>query len=154
MTQSSQRRKMPVADAFGLEGRCEDIGIELGIVAGPRDRAHVGHEPDLVRLQHREECFERMIRMADGEDRPCAAVRGLVHGPGVVACSAGDHTGAGLLMRDRNSSLVAGFVRKTPSTDEVTNMEFCFSTPRIIMQRWRASIITPTPSALIESLTA
>jgi len=25
--------------------------------------------------------------------------------------------------------------------------EFCFSTPRIIMHRWRASIITPTPLA-------
>jgi hypothetical protein len=57
-------------------------------------------------------------------------------------------------MIDKNSSRVAGFVRNTPSTEEVTKLEFCFSTPRIIMQRWRASIITPTPSALIESLIA
>jgi hypothetical protein len=25
-------------------------------------------------------------------------------------------------------------------------IEFCFSTPRIIMQRWDASITTPTPT--------
>ena len=32
-------------------------------------------------------------------------------------------------------------------------VEFCFSTPRIIMQRWRASIITPTPLACASSIT-
>ncbi len=32
--------------------------------------------------------------------------------------------------------------------------EFCFCTPRIIMHRCCASMTTPTPSALIESLIA
>src|ERR1017187_1533604 len=31
--------------------------------------------------------------------------------------------------------------------------ECCFSTPRIIMQKWRASQITPTPSGLMASCT-
>ena len=35
--------------------------------------------------------------------------------------------------------------------EEVVIIEFCFSTPRIIIQRWRASMITPTPSASIAS---
>ena len=31
---------------------------------------------------------------------------------------------------------------------EVTAIEFCFSTPRIIMQKCMASMITPTPRGL------
>ena len=45
----------------------------------------------------------------------------------------------------RNSSRVRGSSRKTPRTALVTVREFCFSTPRIIMQRWDASMTTPTP---------
>ena len=48
-------------------------------------------------------------------------------------------------MSDRNSDRVSSSSRKTPSIDDVTAAECCFSTPRIIMQRWRASITTPTP---------
>src|SRR5438067_2445601 len=57
-------------------------------------------------------------------------------------------------IRPRNSSRVAAESRKVPTTDEVIMTEFCFSTPRIIMHRWRASIITPTPAASIESMMA
>ncbi len=39
-----------------------------------------------------------------------------------------------------------------PSTEDVIITEFCFSTPRIIMQRCRASIITPTPRASMDSM--
>src|SRR5215469_3954282 len=46
---------------------------------------------------------------------------------------------------DRNSERVSSSLRKQPSMEEVTASECCFSTPRIIMQRWRASMTTPTP---------
>ena len=36
--------------------------------------------------------------------------------------------------------------RKIPSMALVMAPECCFSTPRIIMQKWRASQITPTPT--------
>lgn len=48
----------------------------------------------------------------------------------------------------RNSLRVEASRRKLPSMAEVTMLEFCFSTPRIIMQRCWASMTTPTPSAL------
>ena len=35
-----------------------------------------------------------------------------------------------------------------PRSALVTVREFCFSTPRIIMQKWAASITTPTPVGL------
>src|SRR6266542_2213030 len=47
--------------------------------------------------------------------------------------------------RRRNSSRVFGSSRKAPRSAEVIVLEFCFCTPRIIMQRWYASITTPTP---------
>ena len=53
-----------------------------------------------------------------------------------------------------NSARVVAFDRKLPSTLDVTITEFCFSTPRIIMHRWRHSITTPTPSAPTLSRTA
>ena len=40
------------------------------------------------------------------------------------------------------------FSRKSPSIALVMVVEFCFSTPRITMQRWRASMMTPTPCGL------
>ena len=45
----------------------------------------------------------------------------------------------------RNSVRVDGSCRKLPSIADVTMHEFCFSTPRIIMQRCCASMTTPTP---------
>lgn len=57
----------------------------------------------------------------------------------------GEVKGAALPMSERNSLLVACEARKPPSIDDVTTTEFCFSTPRIIKQRWRASTTTPTP---------
>src|SRR5690606_37909984 len=57
------------------------------------------------------------------------------------------------LTSERNSSRVARCSRKMPSTEEVTMVEFCFSTPRIIIHRCRASIITPTPLAPTSSMT-
>src|ERR1700693_5445399 len=48
-------------------------------------------------------------------------------------------------IRERNSERVSSSLRKQPSMEEVTAAECCFSTPRIIMHRWRASITTATP---------
>src|SRR5262245_27727988 len=67
-------------------------------------------------------------------------IHGLLHGPG-------------LPIRARNSLLVASEALKLPSIEDVTTTAFCFSTPRIIRERWRASMTTPTPCALIESHT-
>jgi len=55
-----------------------------------------------------------------------------------------------LRINDRNSVRVSCSSRKQPSIDEVTAAECCFSTPRIIMHRWRASITTPTPWGSID----
>jgi hypothetical protein len=49
-------------------------------------------------------------------------------------------------IRERNSSRVCAFSRNEPSMALVTVCEFCFSTPRITMHRWRAWTTTPTPS--------
>ena len=56
-----------------------------------------------------------------------------------------------LRTRDKNSSRVARFERNSPSMQELTATEFCFPTPRIIMQRWRASMTTPTQRGLMTS---
>src|ERR1039457_4606361 len=53
----------------------------------------------------------------------------------------------------RNSSRVSLRLRNAPSMALVIAPECCFSTPRIIMQKWRASQITPTPSGLMASCT-
>src|SRR5439155_7634047 len=45
----------------------------------------------------------------------------------------------------RNSSRVFASSSSAPRSALVTVLEFCFSTPRIIMHRWYASITTPTP---------
>src|SRR6185312_1339747 len=57
-------------------------------------------------------------------------------------------------IRRRNSSRVFGSSRNDPSTAEVTVVEFCFCTPRIIMHRCAASITTPTPRGLSTSVMA
>src|SRR5437660_5664046 len=54
---------------------------------------------------------------------------------------------ARLRISERNSLRVSCSSRKQPNMEDVTAAECCFSTPRIIMQRWRASITTPTPAA-------
>src|SRR5438045_4896825 len=51
---------------------------------------------------------------------------------------------------ERNSARVS-FCRKQPTIADVTVDEFCFSIPRIIMHRCRASITTPTPCGAIAS---
>src|SRR3984885_4238993 len=51
---------------------------------------------------------------------------------------------------DKNSVRVS-FSRKQPTIAEVTVDEFCFSIPRIIMHKCRASITTPTPCGWIAS---
>src|SRR5262249_29149351 len=50
--------------------------------------------------------------------------------------------------RRRNSSRVRWSSRNAPRIAEVMVLEPCFSTPRIIMQRWAASSTTPTPRGL------
>src|SRR5205823_10557832 len=54
----------------------------------------------------------------------------------------------------RNSSRVLASCSSAPRSALVTVLEFCFSTPRIIMQRWYASITTPTPRGSSTSMSA
>src|SRR5206468_708498 len=61
---------------------------------------------------------------------------------------------AGRPMRLRNSARVALFVWNTPRRQLVRTLLFCFSTPRIIMHRWRASTATATPRGSRISLRA
>src|SRR5436309_12639229 len=56
--------------------------------------------------------------------------------------------------RRRNSSRVFASWSSAPRSALVTVFEFCFSTPRIIMQRWYASITTPTPKGSSTSMSA
>src|SRR4030042_715863 len=49
------------------------------------------------------------------------------------------------LMSSMNSIRVDCRVRKTPRMAEGTALEFGFSPPRMIMQRWNASMTTATP---------
>src|SRR2546422_32612 len=49
------------------------------------------------------------------------------------------------LISSMNSARVSGRSRKAPSIADVTALEFCFSTPRMSMQRWIASMTTATP---------
>jgi len=53
-----------------------------------------------------------------------------------------------------NDARVAGWLWKLPSTEEVVMTALAFSTPRIIMQRWRHSMTTPTPSAFTARITS
>lgn len=55
------------------------------------------------------------------------------------------------LTSDRNSSRVSFRSRKAPNIALVVAPECCFSTPRIIMQKCRASQITPTPTGSVTS---
>ena len=55
------------------------------------------------------------------------------------------------LISSRNSIRVRALSRNAPSMALVTAKEFCFSTPRIDMHRWVASITTATPSGAIFS---
>src|SRR5256885_470054 len=55
-------------------------------------------------------------------------------------------------IRFMNSMRVLRSVRKTPSMELVTQVAFCFSTPRIAMHRWNASITTATPCGFSASL--
>src|SRR6185437_15464059 len=98
--------------------------------------------------------------VVDGDPRAARGERAAGSGPD-AAVAAGDERRLALQelharrsTRARNSSRVASWSRKTPRTDEVTITEFCFSTPRIIMQRCFASIITPTPRAPMVSMIA
>ena len=58
---------------------------------------------------------------------------------------------AGTLAEIARHTLKGEFRRIDPRSAEVIVLEFCFSTPRIIMQKWRASQITPTPLGLSTS---
>jgi pimeloyl-ACP methyl ester carboxylesterase len=52
-----------------------------------------------------------------------------------------------LLISFKNSFRVCSCVRNAPSMELVTARVFCFSTPLIIMHKWRASMTTATPWA-------
>src|SRR6185503_8540072 len=56
--------------------------------------------------------------------------------------------------KSRNSARVRASLRNVPRSELVTALEFCFSTPRIIMQRCCASITTPTPRGASRSKSA
>ena len=58
------------------------------------------------------------------------------------------------LIRFKNSDRVLTSVRNVPSIELVVASEFCFSTPRIIMHKWEASMTTATPRGFKVSLIA
>ena len=51
-----------------MEGRGQLTPIELRIVSRPRDRAHINHPLDAVRLQKTDEALCRPCRVTDRED--------------------------------------------------------------------------------------
>src|SRR5207247_1087240 len=148
-----------------IEGEPPFAILDLGCGPGrdvqlePARRQRGGLEPRALRRVSRSGKLaafheRRGIRRAGAllpARRPAARAAALARER--VACSALSYAPR-CPIRPRNSSRVAAESRKVPTTDEVIMTEFCFSTPRIIMHRWRASIITPTPAASIESMIA
>ena len=105
--------------------------------------------------------FQRIEVIQEGHRAPRLANRAIAFPPHKLDASTGvgdtralypDLTYSVFVLwriSDRNSVRVSSSVRKQPSIDEVTADECCFSTPRIIMHRCRASITTPTPCGSI-----
>ncbi len=114
-----------VAGDGGGVGKPRGEAVERALVAGGEDEM--------------EAAFGE--RLGDGQTE---AARGSGDDSELGACGHQKPLGAFWRSRERNSLRVSCW-RKTPSMAEVTAAECCFSTPRIIMQRWRASMTTPTP---------
>src|SRR6185295_15509679 len=111
------------------------------------EAGRLDHRVDRAEAIHVAEDRDRLV--LEGEAHQLHRDRDPPH-VGRVEHADQDHR---LPMRLRNSSRVARWSRNTPSTEDVTIVEFCFSTPRIIMHRWRASIMPPTPFAPTSSIT-
>src|SRR6266516_4923838 len=86
---------------------------------------------------------DRLVGLVGHAQQPDEAVRRGPGGPPYGFWEPGVYTG--LPTKARNSSRVALFDRNEPSIVLVMVPECCFSTPRIIMQKWRASTKTATP---------
>ena len=66
--EAAQSGDVPVVHPSPVEGRGQATSIELRIVQGPRDPAHVNDPLDPVRLQQTEEGLYRPCRVPDRED--------------------------------------------------------------------------------------
>src|SRR5436309_3486858 len=84
-------------------------------------------------------------QLGDGEPDPARRAGDERELPGEGGGGRVAHPGPRLYTSRRNSSRVFASCSSAPRRALVTVLEFCFSTPRIIMQRWYASITTPTP---------
>src|SRR5206468_10130449 len=93
-------------------------------------------------------------QLGDGEPDPARRAGDERELPGEGGGGRVAHPGPRLYTSRRNSSRVFASCSRAPRRALVTVLEFCFSTPRIIMQRWYASITTPTPRASSTSMSA
>jgi hypothetical protein len=59
---------MRVVDIGGAERGFERVGVELRNMSGLRDGAHVSKMTNAVRIQQRDELFNRVSGVADGEE--------------------------------------------------------------------------------------
>src|SRR4051794_7142840 len=128
------------------------LAIEIGEVAPPAAGDQYLLADPLRALEH-QHATAALARL-DGTNEPSGA--GAEHNDiKLLGCGQEpSYSQAPLLplrarISERNSCRVFSSLRKAPSIEEVTAAECCFSTPRIIMQRWRASTTTPTPSGAI-----
>src|SRR2546430_6367755 len=92
--------------------------------------------------------------LRDGEPDPARRPGDERELPGEGGGGRVAHPGPRLYTSRRNSSRVFASCSSAPRKALVTVLEFCFSTPRIIMQRWYASITTPTPRGSSTSMSA
>src|SRR5580700_862112 len=60
---------MYIGDLSCAQGAGERLAVELGIVAGTRDRTNVYYTLNAVRLQDLKEVFQRPVRVSDCEHR-------------------------------------------------------------------------------------
>src|SRR5260221_8476676 len=93
-------------------------------------------------------------QLGHGESDPARGARDAGELPGKGGGRPVAHPGPRLYTSRRNSSRVFASWSSAPRRALVTSLEFCFSTPRIIMQRWYASITTPTPRGSSTSISA
>src|SRR6266571_2676821 len=137
--------------------------------AGEVHLEHLVHPPEAElarRIGGRAGVGDVIGHGADRHDVAGAALDEMRHdgardeeGPGDEGEPTGERRGAHSRPRPpytslRNSSRVFASWSSAPRSALVTVLEFCFSTPRIIMQRWYASITTPTPCGSSTSMSA
>jgi hypothetical protein len=81
-----------IGNSCGAQPRHQRLLIELGIAPAGRHRSDIAHRLDVVRCEQSRESLERMIRVADGEQRALHALNSSSSGKAaIIMCSPRTH---------------------------------------------------------------